>query len=404
MDGSKAEAYNALRQVVSGIKELMQKINNLAIFTTYDRNLKIKRPVDYQRFVVPSYINARLLFSNLSMQSNIFRYSVRMSLAVLAAYLVSFFLPVGHNYWIILTVVVILKPAYALTRKRNSERLFGTLAGGLIGVVILFITREKNILLFLLIIFMISAFSLIRTRYWLGVSMLTTYVIISIYILAPGDYASAVKDRLIDTAIGSVIAFLLTRFIPPVWEKIQLRQLLAQVIRSNKEYLSYIINVLGGTPLHISQYKWFRKETYVALANLSDAFQRMLNEPKKQQETGQFIHPLIVGCHVLTSRNASLGRTAQQTSLPEYKLLIEKSTRHILITLHKTMQNIEGEMRQNPKNQMRDEDLYTLEELENVLKKNATNEESAIQARNITSLIKGISDLSHELCSLSAKI
>ena len=403
MNHESAEAYNALRHVLSGLKELVNKISNLAIFTTYDKNLKINRPVDYQRFVVPSYINPSLLMSNLNWKSNIFRYSIRMMLAVLAAYVISLLFPVGHSYWILLTVVVILKPAYALTRKRNSERLFGTLAGGLLGVIILFLIKDKNILLLLLIAFMVSAFSVIRTRYWFGVALLTTYVIISIFLLAPVDYTVVVKDRLLDTLIGSVISFFLTRIIPPVWERIQLRDLLAGVIAANKSYLLYIMDILSGTPINVSQYKWHRKETYVALANLSDAFQRMLNEPKSRQEQGQYLHPLIVGCHVLTSRNAALGRTSQLVKLPGSKDSIEKFKQHIGCILQSAISKIKNEEENN--RPVIDPTILHKEirALKFGVEKTASFSESGTQVEFLSSQLEGISDLSFELYQLSEK-
>lgn len=311
MNASNAEAFHILRNITMLIKELVAKVQSLAVISTYNKKLKINRPVDYHRFVVPSYINANLLVSNLNWQSNIFRYSVRMAFAVLAGYVLSLFFPIGHSYWILLTIVVILKPAYALTRKRNTERLLGTLVGGLLGVLVLYLVKSPHVLLALLILFMVGAFSIMRIRYWVSVGLVTAYVLISIYLLQPGDYGPVFKERLLDTIIGSVIAFLFTRFIPPVWEKAQLKDLIADAIRANKGFLDYIFNMLAGKPLNISQYKWHRKETFVTLANLSDAFQRMLNEPRRRQEQGTYLHPLMVACHVLASRASALGRLAQ---------------------------------------------------------------------------------------------
>ncbi len=403
MQDDNARAYIALRHVLSGIRDLMNRINNLAVFTTYDKKLKINRPVDYQRFVVPSYINSRLLLSNLSWQSNIFRYSVRMMLAVIAAYGISLMFTIGHSYWIVLTVVVILKPAYALTRKRNMERLSGTFAGGLLGIGILFLVKDKNILLVLLIAFMVTAFSFIRTRYWLGVALLTTYVIISIYLLSPGDYTVIVKDRILDTFIGSVISFLFTRAIPPVWEKIQLGELLFKTIEANKNFLGYMLDVLAGSPMNLSQYKWYRKETYVALANLSDAFQRMLNEPKNRQESGEFMYPLVVSCHVLTSRNASLGRTSQIIQFPKQKPILSRINQSLSRMLGMAATCVKKGLPQDQKSIEHVQMQHDIRYLEHDWNKNSLPHENSIQPKFVLSQIEGIADLSYEVYHLSAK-
>jgi len=396
-------AYNALKHVLSGIRDLLNRINNLAAFTTYDTKLKINRPVDYQRFVVPSYINSRLLLSNLNWQSNIFRYSVRMMLAVIAAYGISLIFTIGHSYWIILTVVVILKPAYALTRKRNMERLSGTFAGGLLGIGILFFVKDVHIQLLLLIAFMIGAFSLIRTKYWLGVALLTTYVIISIYLLSPGDYTVIVRDRVFDTFMGSVISFLLTRGIPPVWERIQLRDLLFKAIETNKNFLGYVLEILSGTPMHVSQYKWYRKETYVALANLSDTFQRMLNEPKSRQESGPFMYPLVVGCHVLTSRNASLGRSSQLIQFPRQKQLISGIKQSLTDMLHAAADSVQNNAVLQNTGMKPGEILQYIRKLEHELLELPLPDETAIQPRYIVAQLEGIAELTYEVYQLSAK-
>jgi uncharacterized membrane protein YccC len=131
MNAGNAEYFTDLRHILDGISDLLTKIDRLTIYTTYDRKLKNNRKVDYQKFVAPSYINSSLLIDNISFQSNIFRYSLRMAITIMVGYALSLYLPVGHSYWILLTIVVILKPAFALTRQRNNERLLGTLAAGL---------------------------------------------------------------------------------------------------------------------------------------------------------------------------------------------------------------------------------------------------------------------------------
>lgn len=308
----------AMEQVLFGVADLQKRMDNLAVYTTYDRKLKLNRPVDYNRFVVPSYIHISLLQGNLQFKSNIFRYSVRMAVAMVAGYVLSLFFPLGHSYWILLTIVVILKPAYALTAKRNAERLAGTFAGGFVGLVCLLLISDKQILFVMLLASMAAAFSIMRTKYWLSVGFLTIYVIIALYLLNPGDYTVLVKDRLLDTAIGSAIAWLCTLAIPPIWEKIQLNDLLSKALVQNKQYLDYLGRVLLGHKREDSSLKFFRKEVYVALANLSDAFQRMLNEPKSRQIRGEFMHQLVVSNHVLASRSAALAVLVRQ--LPEGSL------------------------------------------------------------------------------------
>jgi len=183
----------------------------------------------------------------------------------------------------------------------------------------------------------------------LNYALLTLYVLVAFYLLLPGDYAPLFTDRLLDTFIASVIALLFTRIIPPIWEREQIRELLLTAIASNKNYYTYIASAFVGKTIDASQYKFYRKETYVSLANLSDAFQRMLNEPKSRQHTGEFMHPLVVGCHVLASRIATLSGYSRTNATAmadqEFNIFIEKGVQNLDAAL-RWLQPDAGMMRQ----------------------------------------------------------
>lgn len=113
------EGFLALGRIMASVQDLEDRINILHHYTTYDRKLKKRKwqQVDYEKFVEHDVVKPQLLFDNLDFNSNIFRHSLRMSVAVLCGYLISLFFKLGHSYWILLTIVVILKPAYSLTKK-----------------------------------------------------------------------------------------------------------------------------------------------------------------------------------------------------------------------------------------------------------------------------------------------
>src|SRR3546814_19454733 len=82
-----------------------------------------------------------MLTSNLRLDSSHFRYACRVAIAALLAMSVSAIwshlaiLPRvapalrAHSYWLVLTVLVVLKPGFALPRPRNGWPLAGTLLG-----------------------------------------------------------------------------------------------------------------------------------------------------------------------------------------------------------------------------------------------------------------------------------
>lgn len=331
MGENNLESFISLRHVLDSIRDLQSRIDTLHTYSTYDKKALAtsERNVEFNRYVSPSDFNIGLLLDNLNFNSNIFRHSLRVSIAMLVSFILSLILPIDHDYWILLTVIVILKPAYSLTKTRNFQRLAGTLIGGTIGVCILYLVKDNHALVAIIVIFMVATYSLIRTNYLLCVIFMTAYVLLAIHFLKPGNFNLLVQARLIDTAIGSAICIILIFLIPPVWEESQIMSLCIKAIQANAAYFKYMASAFTGKGIVQTEYKFLRKETFVALANLSDAFQRMMNEPKRKQQQGEDIHQLVVASHVLASHIASLSAYRQNLaagfSSPMYQPVIDST-------------------------------------------------------------------------------
>ena len=315
--------FIGLRQILESIEDISVRLHTLHGYSTYDLKLT-KTPVpaqtieDYDQFVTHQDIDRKLLLENLSLKSNIFRHSLRVSIATIIGYLISRFLPFGHGYWILLTVIVILKPAYSLTKRRNFERLAGTLAGALSGLLIIYFIKDRTLLFALMIFFMIGTYAFIRINYLVCVALMTPYVLLLFHLLYPVDFRTVISDRVIDTAIGSAIAFLANIFIVPSWEHEQIVSYMAKIIEDNLRYFRDVSGAFLGKPVSVTQYKLSRKHAFVSLANLSDAFSRMLSEPRSKQRDAGSMHQFVVSNHMLTSHIATLAYYAQQ--LPATKL------------------------------------------------------------------------------------
>jgi uncharacterized membrane protein (TIGR01666 family) len=334
MDDSNIEGFISMRHILDSLKDLYHRIETLHRYTSFDNKLgsDLQHQVQYDKFVAPSDFNLKLLTNNISIDSNIFRHSVRVSVSLLAGFFISRILPFGHGYWILLTIVVILKPAYSLTKTRNIERLAGTFTGAVIGSVVLWIVADTHILLGIMIVGMVIAYSMIRLKYLVSVIAMTAYILIAFHFLKPGDFTVVLRDRLIDTFAGSVIAFITTIAIPPKWEHEQIQELIRNAIMANSKYFFFICRPFLGEPLSNLDYKLHRKEAFVQLANLSDAFQRMLNEPRRQQKKIQVIHQMVVSNHMLASHIATLSsyrKMADLLSAQKFKPIVDASLGHL---------------------------------------------------------------------------
>lgn len=304
------EGFISLRRILDNIQDIADRIHTLHFYTTYDRKIRKQaiHRIDYDKFISHRDITPEIFFDNINFQSNIFRHSLRVSIAVLAGYLMALLFDIGHSYWILLTIIVILKPEYSLTKKRNADRLIGTLCGVLIGAVVLYFIKNNTILLLIMIALMAGTYTFIRKHYFIGVLLMTPYIILFFYLLNPDNFKYVLIDRVIDTAIGSVIAFAASLFLVPAWEHTTIKTYIIGMLEKNIHYFSTIATAFGEqiNTTTVDTHQVSRKKALVALANLSNAFNRMLSEPKSKQIGISQVHQFVVLNHMLTSHIATL--------------------------------------------------------------------------------------------------
>lgn len=331
-----------LKKILVNIRNLGERsdelMNYFKVGALAKRNLSTD--TDYAKFVSHQVINNNVFFNNLSLDSAIFRHSLRMMITCIAGFIIAKLLPnAHHSYWILLTIIVIVKPGFSLTKQRNLERLFGTIAGGIIGLLIIYFIHDRTLLFGVIIFFMLVTYTFFRVNYIVTVIFMTPYIIILFNLLGIGSVNIA-EERLLDTAIASILAFMGSYFLFPHWESVQLESYMVKVLEANQNYLQQLAAFFSGTNNPQLEYKLVRKELYVSAANLSAAFQRMLSEPKSKQRNSQEIYEFVVLNHVLSSNIASLTATMINKAPSQYSkevlLLVKKSIvvlRQSLITL-----------------------------------------------------------------------
>jgi len=336
---SLAETGNSnlvLKKILINLRDLNKNIHN--IFSYYNsRSSKelIKKPeeVEFTKFVTRQDYAPQEYLDNLTFSSASFRHAIRVSLSCIVGFVAShLFLHGHHSYWVLLTIIVILKPGFSLSKQRNYERFIGTIVGGAIGFLLLKYVPNTNAQFILFIALMIATYSFTRLNYTVAVIFMTPYVFLLFKFLGVTQM-SLVQERIIDTAIGSGIAFISIYIILPRWEFEHVNEYLADVIHANANYLAKIAETITGQPVSLTDYKLARKDIYVKSANLSAMFERMTSEPKSKQKNVREIHKFVVLNHILSSYLANLGSGIAEKNLhktpPENIRLIRKSI-HVL--------------------------------------------------------------------------
>lgn len=297
-----------LKKILVNIRNLGEKIDGILKYFNEDISTKgkLRSQQEYSRFVTHQKINLATLRNNLTFDSSIFRHALRVMIACGVGFFVSKLISTGHHsYWILMTIIIILKPVFSLTKRKNYDRLLGTIAGGIVGLLLLNFIQDKMVLFGLIVFFMLGTYTFKTLNYIVMVIFLTPYVLILFHFLGLGalDVAS---ERLLDTAIGSALAFLASYFLFPQWESDQLRNYMASVLKANIHYLQKLNDLFTGKKILTLDYKLIRKELFVSTANLSAALHRMLSEPQNKQVHKNEIYEFVVLNHVLSSNVASL--------------------------------------------------------------------------------------------------
>ena len=302
------DGYNSLHHIMDNIGDILDRIHRLSLYTHYDEQMKagIKGEIDYTRFITHQPIDAQVLADNFTFGSQAFRHALRLSVAMLVGYVVSLFLSFGHGYWILLSISVILKPIFGSTKKLYFQRLGGTLLGAAIGGAILFFLTNGLALMIIMILAMIVGYSMQRRNYFVYTVFLTVFVLIAFHFLYNHDFRDILKDRVADTAIGSFIALVAGFILIPSWSQETMLENMRNVIRANRRYFFTVARAYSGIPMSLTDFKVARKEAFVALANLSDNFQRILSEPRSKQKNVPFMHQFVVSSHMFSAHTASL--------------------------------------------------------------------------------------------------
>jgi hypothetical protein len=156
----------------------------------------------------------RVAAANMTLDSPDFRHALRTAFAAAIATVLGRYVHPTHGFWLILTVLVVLKPDYEFTRRRTLERMTGSVVGGLAAMALLPHIHGVVLLDLLLGVLGVLAFSHLRGNYGLYVLFLTPFVVLLAGIAVPGDTglaAARIQQTLIGGTLGFAVSFLFGR-------------------------------------------------------------------------------------------------------------------------------------------------------------------------------------------------
>jgi uncharacterized membrane protein YccC len=278
--------------------------------TSYEFNGRDK---DLEKFLTPQYYVWSTLFENLSFSSTLFRHSLRLTVTILLGFIISKILAFHNEYWILLTIVVII-------------------VGGLIAFGILYFIHNNIIISTLTILSILLGFSFTQTNYKISATFVTMYIVFVYGLLTP-NVEQVIQYRIVDTLVGSILAFLANHFLWPSWEFLNIPIYLKNSIEANQNYLKEI-SILYNKKSEVStSYRLARKNAFIEIGNLMSSFLRMAQEPKSKQKQLPQVYKLAVLNHTLLSSSASLGTYIQShkttTASKAFNVVVNTVTKNL---------------------------------------------------------------------------
>ncbi|MES2069461.1 MAG: FUSC family membrane protein [Pseudomonadota bacterium] len=300
------EALTALRSSINKIRDVIDMIGQLHLATqTPIAPMPVLPEADLTPFLTQQKYALGVMWSNMRWSSPVFRFSLRVAMAITVGLLIADHLPyAAHGYWIVLTIVIILKPSFSMTKQRRSDRLIGTVIGCVITSAILHFVHSPAVLLGFLFLATAAVPAFLYIKYRYAAVAATMQILLQINLLVPTS-AHVVSERLTDTLIGAVIATVFS-FVLPSWEYRALPQLVKNVLADNQRYIIAARDLLQARITDDFVYRISRKRLMDSLAGLSSALVRMLDEPESKHRAVEDINLFVVQNYLVVAHVASL--------------------------------------------------------------------------------------------------
>ncbi|SHG01635.1 Uncharacterized membrane protein YccC [Fodinibius roseus] len=321
-ESEEEEAYHTLRRIELYLHRQLRKVeviqNAVLNRKTYEEEEEIKQAAstdvstgDLPRFVTPNPLNWSSFIDNLSFESSYFRYALRTATTAVAGYALADFLQFQNAYWVLLTVLVVMKPGYGVTRERFYHRIAGTLIGALIAYGLYQLDPSHVMSLIIYGVSLTLAFTFVIRNYIVASTFFTIFVIF-LYSFLNREIPSMVVFRVVDTLLGAGLVILAIRYLWPYWEHQQFPVLLRKSLQANKVYLQKVLNHLFEGTFRETDYRLARKKAYVDMANLVSSYYRLMGDPESKRQNAEFSYDLALLSYMMLSTTTSLGIFVQQ--------------------------------------------------------------------------------------------
>lgn len=231
----------------------------------------------YRDFITPK-ATFKSILKNLTFNSTIFLYAMRMALLLAFAGAIGYLLPeFRYASWIVLTVILVARPTFNITQRRNYQRIVGSVIGLCISIALLLVFKNNIALITFTAISVYLYLLSSRTNYLVCVIFITVAIVIfqSLY---EGNTPIILSSRFAFTLIGAILSVLGCLAIPINYFRTIKNQ--TQILLKNfNTYLNKIQENINSEEVNYYELRLLRKSTQSTLAQSFDALEQLEKDP-----------------------------------------------------------------------------------------------------------------------------
>ena len=208
-----------------------------------------------------------------SLGSPALRYAIRLSLAMATGLVLTVALPkVVHGNWVLLTIALIMRANYSVTRQRRWDRITGTLLGCVLAVIFIDLLPQPMLLAAIVLGVGVShAYGAVQYRVTAVSASITALLLL--HFETPVAH-SLVFARVIDTLIGAGLSYVFS-FLLPSWERKDIPRIVRDLLAADAAYAREAL----AREFIRHNYRLARKRALDMVGALAGAARRLADEP-----------------------------------------------------------------------------------------------------------------------------
>jgi len=228
------------------------------------------------------------------------RYGIRLALAMTTGLALTLIFPrFAHANWVLLTIALIMRANYSVTRQRRWDRVTGTLIGCVLAVTFIN-TLPATALLLLIVLAVGTSHAYGQVAYRVTAIGASVSSLLLLHFVDPLVHPQFF-ERIVDTLIGSGLSWAFSHLLP-YWERSDLPHTVRGLLAADAAFAEA---ALKRAP--ISQtYRLARKKALDAVAQLSGAIRRLADEPNTNRRALASLGELLGANYLLASDLSSM--------------------------------------------------------------------------------------------------